>query len=333
MSGTRVRAACGLTGAVLAAIIALVTAGGAQAALARVGTRAAIPTGAIVHGPLASATRLHVDVTLKPRNPAALAAYATAVSTLGSADYRRYLTPAQFARRFGATPAQVDQVLAALRAGGLHPGAVSAGSLSIPVVGTAAQLEHAFSISLSQVSLPGRRTGIVADERPAFARAAASDVQTVVGLDTTSAPRPLLVRPPASGRGKWSGLTKLLWAEILSDRRHSKGITRLPKESTFSIRATRTASSTSQSTFRTPPGVNERRRGRRVFRRAVTFLFMDCRTDTSGWERHIGQRIGQTGVSPSPIRRSTRSGWRCRTELRLRSVLERRSLTTSCVRP
>jgi subtilase family serine protease len=213
MSGTRVKVACGLAGALLAAICALVTAAGAQAALARVGTRAAIPNGAVVHGPLAFATRLHVDVTLKPRNPAALAAYATAVSTLGSADYRRYLTPAQFARRFGATPAQVERVLAALRARGLHPGAVSAGALSIPVVATAAQLEHAFSISLSQVSLPGRRTGIVADERPAFARAAASDVQAVVGLNTTSAPHPLLVRPPASASRAVSGsLTALTGA-------------------------------------------------------------------------------------------------------------------------
>ena len=182
---------------VLAAAL-LATAPGARAALARVGHGPVTATAAGVRTAVAAGLRLHVAVTLTPRDPAALAAYARAVSTPGSAEYRRYLTPSEFGRRFGATPAQVAVVRAALRARGLAPGPASAGRLSIPVVATAAAVEHAFAVSLSRLSLPGRRAAITASAAPAFPARAARAVQGVVGLDTTAAPQPLLVRRRAS---------------------------------------------------------------------------------------------------------------------------------------
>jgi subtilase family serine protease len=170
--------------------------------LMRVGREPAAPAGAIVGGAVAAATPLHVTVTLTPRDPAALAAYALAVSTPGSPDYRRYLTPAQFGRRFGATPAAVAAVRASLRARGLSPGPASTGALSIPVSGTATQLERAFAISLRKLSLPGRRAAIVATAAPAFDAGAAVAVQAVLGLDTVSAPHPLLIRGGSGGAGR-----------------------------------------------------------------------------------------------------------------------------------
>ncbi|HWE13400.1 MAG TPA: protease pro-enzyme activation domain-containing protein [Solirubrobacteraceae bacterium] len=168
---------------------------GARGTLYRVGPQLAAPAGAVAHGAVAPAKRLHVTVTLKPRNPRGLAAYARAVSTPGSAAYRDYLTPAQFAQRFGASPSQIRAVVRSLRARGLRPGRVSAGSLSIPVTATAGQLEHALSISLTRLSLPDHRFAITAGSRPAVAASAAPAIQAVLGLDTISAPRPLLVRP------------------------------------------------------------------------------------------------------------------------------------------
>ncbi len=169
--------------------------------LMRVGREPAAPAGAIVRG-AAAATPLHVTVTLAPRDPAALAAYARAVSTPGSPDYRRYLTPAQFGRRFGATPAEVAAVRASLRTRGVLPGPTSAGALSIPVSGTAAQFERAFVISLRTLLVPGRRSAIVASAAPAFDAGAAGAVQTVLGLDTVSAPHPLLLRAGAAGASR-----------------------------------------------------------------------------------------------------------------------------------
>jgi Pro-kumamolisin, activation domain/Putative Ig domain len=189
------RIALVLAAVLMASIVAgLAPVDSARAALYRVGRQPVAPRGATDEGQVAPTLALHVSVTLKPRNPTALAAFARAVSTPGSPDYRDYLTPSQFARRFGATAAQVRTVRRALRSEGLHPGPVSAGSLSIPVTATAGQLERAFSVSLHRLSLPGRRTAIAANSAPAVAASAASMVQAVVGLDTTSAPRPLLVR-------------------------------------------------------------------------------------------------------------------------------------------
>ncbi len=194
-SRTPAVAALTLAGVVLALSLAVgPPAAEGAATLSWVGPPPVLPAGAVVHGPVAPARGYHVTVTLRPRHPAALAAYARAVATPGSPWYRRYLTPAAFGRRFGATAPQIRTVMRALRARGLHPGAVSPGRLSIPVSAAAGTLERAFAVSLTRLSLPGRRTGVAATTRPAVAAPAAPDVQAVVGLDTTSAPQPLLVR-------------------------------------------------------------------------------------------------------------------------------------------
>ena len=172
----------------------------ARAATLRVGHAPMRPAGARFVGSVPAAVRMHITITLRPRDPAALAAYARAVSTPGSAAYRRYLTPAQFARRFGATGVQVRAVRRSLRARGLTPGALSRGALSISVAATAGQVERAFSVSLRRMALPGRRTAIAANSAPAVPASIAAAIQGVVGLDTTAAPHPLLQRARSASR-------------------------------------------------------------------------------------------------------------------------------------
>ncbi len=188
-------------------VSALVPAAAASAATVRVGHAPATPAGATFVGMVPATKQLHVTVALRPRDPSALAAYARAVSTPGSAAYRRYLTPTQFARRFGATAAQIAAVRRSLRARGLTAGAVSRGSLSISVAAGAAQLERAFSVSLTRMAVRGGGTAIRANAAPAVAASVATAVQSVVGLNTTAAPRPLLVRArpgaaPPRGTGR-----------------------------------------------------------------------------------------------------------------------------------
>src|ERR1700759_4691278 len=167
-SRTAAVAARALMGVAVVAVFCLAAASARGAdSLYRVGPQPPRPAGAVVHGPVAPAQPLHITVTLRPRDPSALAAYAGAVSTPGAAGYRAYLTPAQFARRFGPTTAQVLAGLESLRARGLHPGPISAGGLSIPVTATAGRLERAFAVSLTRLSLPGRPTAIAAGARPA----------------------------------------------------------------------------------------------------------------------------------------------------------------------
>ena len=164
------------------------------AGLMHVGRLPALPAGATFGGDLPARTRLHVTVTLKPRDPAALAAYARAVSTPGSGHYGAYLTPRQFAQRFGAGAAKLATVRRSLRAHGLNPGAASTNSLSIPIDATAGQLQRAFSLSFRHLVLPGHTTAIATTAAPSFDAWAAGSVQAVIGLDTAAAPSPLLLR-------------------------------------------------------------------------------------------------------------------------------------------
>ncbi len=166
----------------------------------RVGDAPALPSGARALGAVAAAAELHVTLALEPRDPAALASYAQAVSTPGSTEYARYLTPAGFARRFGATPAAIAAVRDALLARGLSPGSASVNGLSISITATARALDQALSIKLERVAIPGGERAITASAAPAVPAAVAPLVQAVIGLDTTSSPQPLTLRPSSRAR-------------------------------------------------------------------------------------------------------------------------------------
>jgi hypothetical protein len=122
----------------------------------------------------------HVTVVLAPRSSSALAAYARAVSDPASSVYHHYLTPGQFARRFGATPAAIARVRLELRARGLTPGALSANHLSIRAVPAGGSGRRPLSMlrRLTASSFTG--------------------VEAVEGLRPAPGPHPLLVR--AHGR-------------------------------------------------------------------------------------------------------------------------------------
>jgi subtilase family serine protease len=148
-------------------------------------------------GGVAAATRMHVTVVLRVRHAAALAAYAREVSQPGSSVYHAFLTPAEFAQRFGPTPAEVGAVEASMRAHGLLPGAVGANRLSIPLTGTAAKIERAFSLSFRRRAIGRSRVAVVANAAPAFDARVAGDVQAVEGLSSVSAPKPLILHRAA----------------------------------------------------------------------------------------------------------------------------------------
>ena len=164
----------------------------------RVGTASALPLGAHIAGALPADTPLRLTIALQPRDPAALRAFATAVSTPGSPEYRDYVAPAQFAQRFGATPDAVQAVEASLRAHGLTPGTPSSNALSIPVTTTAGAAARAFSVSFAHVTLRNGATAIVNQQAPSLDAGVALDVQAVLGLDTVSQAKPLLVRAHAA---------------------------------------------------------------------------------------------------------------------------------------
>ena len=173
-------------GGLIAAVVLPASSSAGSPPAVRVGSPPHIARDARIVGAVAASAPLHLTVVLKPRDPAALASYAEAVSTPGSNVFHDYLTPSQFANRFGATPAKARAVQSSLRAHGLKAGAVSANRLSIPVTATAGQAERALSLRMQRMSLPGGRSATVASAAPALDPSIAGDVQAVLGLSSTN---------------------------------------------------------------------------------------------------------------------------------------------------
>ncbi len=156
----------GLAGAL--GLVSLAPSAGAVASSLRdqtIQAAPALPPGAVATGELAADTPLRLSVILKPRDPAALSAFALAVSTPGSRLYRHFLTRGQFGPDFGPAQSTVRADLSALRSLGLRPGRISSNLLDISIVTTAAAAEAAFRVRLHTYRL--------ADGRDVYANATA----------------------------------------------------------------------------------------------------------------------------------------------------------------
>src|ERR1700729_724523 len=165
------------------------------------GHQGLVPPGATLVGPAPTATTLPLTVTLKPRDAAALAAEAQQVSDPKSPDYRHFLTPTEFAQEFGPTRSTIAQVTSSLRQEGLTVGTPSATGLSLPVSGTVAQVQSAFSTPISKYRLPSGKTGYDNATAPEVDTTVAPQVEGILGLDTLSPPQPSTSVPEASQAG------------------------------------------------------------------------------------------------------------------------------------
>jgi subtilase family serine protease len=197
MSRSRNRRAVQLmrTVALTTAAVGLPIALGATSAVASsprvaVGSAARLPQGARFTSAVPAHRQLRLTIALRPHDASGLTAFATAVSTPRSPQYGRYLTVAQFAQRFGASSSQLAAVSSAMRAGGLRVGAPTANHLTIPVTGTVAQVQRAFSVTEAQVRLPGGRVAFGNDKAPRVQASIAADIQGVIGLDNVARPQP-----------------------------------------------------------------------------------------------------------------------------------------------
>ncbi len=140
-------------------------------------------------------------------NTAGLTAFATAVSTPGTRQYRHFLSPAALQARFGTRPGQLAKIESWLRAAGLRIAGVSnhvAGGY-VEVRGPAAAAARAFDVTFGRYKLAGQ--GVVrAPEQAATAPAGvARYVLTITGLSSAREQmRPMTARPgklPPPGAG------------------------------------------------------------------------------------------------------------------------------------
>lgn len=147
-------------GSIAALCAAAIAAIGMQAASAS--SRAALqgsaaPAKARTHrvGSISSSSPVDFQLVLKLRDASGAASFARSVSTPGSANFRHYLTAAQWEARFSPTAAQVAKARKWLRSQGFKVGAVSADRITVAASGTAGQVERAFATSLANYRVAG----------------------------------------------------------------------------------------------------------------------------------------------------------------------------------
>ncbi|MFD5462041.1 protease pro-enzyme activation domain-containing protein [Kitasatospora sp. NPDC127059] len=163
----------------------------AQAATPHAAPRVALPNTvnpAVAHaekkGDVPAEQQISVAVSLKLRNADQLDRFLTAVTTPGTPEFGKYLTPEQFSAQFAPTQQAVDQVKAYLTAQGLTVGDISANRQVVNAHGTAAQISQAFGTHESAYVDPQQqRTFFANDDAASIPAELASVVQGLSGLD------------------------------------------------------------------------------------------------------------------------------------------------------
>lgn len=130
----------------------------------------------------AAAAPVSARVYLAGRDPAGLAAYATAVSTPGSRNYQHFLTTKRERQRFGPTAAQVRDVTAWLSAAGLRVSAMT--QHYVAVTGPVSAAEAAFAVRLAMFRTQTGATAMAPEQAASVPEAVRSAVLTITGLDT-----------------------------------------------------------------------------------------------------------------------------------------------------
>jgi hypothetical protein len=161
------------------------------------GRAAALPEGARSAGPLERSTVLSGEVALRPADPAALSAFATAVSDPASPSYQHYLAPGEFGPEFGASETTIAATSRWLSERGLGRAVVDSDHLSVSFRATASRIEAAFGIGLERYTVRGGHARFAPSSEPLVPSGLAPEVEGVLGLSDVGVPQPLFVRGPA----------------------------------------------------------------------------------------------------------------------------------------
>jgi subtilase family serine protease len=158
----------------------------------------ALPAHSVALGSVSSSTTVHLDVALKLADATAVTSLVASLSDRASANFRHFLGPGQFGRRFGPSLTEVAAVEAVLRSDGLDPGPVTSNHLMIPVTAKARQVERALHVNLLRYRLASGRTVFTPSSPPSIAAAVYPDIEGVVGLDDIVQAHSMLVQSKAA---------------------------------------------------------------------------------------------------------------------------------------
>ncbi len=175
-------------------------------------------------------TRISVTLTLPLTNKADLDTFVQDVSNPSSPRYGQYLTPAEFAAKYGASQAGFDAVLAWAKASGLQVTQTSLSRNAVSISATASQLGKAFGVSFNNYfDAASGSMFFSAASSPKLPGSLAKSVSGVYGLSSYAVARPMdLILTPAmraqikADRIAQAGISPL-GASILSTLQDSAG--------------------------------------------------------------------------------------------------------------
>ena len=145
-----------------------------------------------------AATRLSLAVGLPLRNREELEHLLSQLADPSSPNFRQYLTPAQFAERFGPSEDDYQALAAFLRANGLAVTGTHPNRTILDVSGTVEEIESLLHVNMLYWSHPARGTFFAPDREPSVD--AGVTILAITGLDNFVVPRPMdLKSHPLSG--------------------------------------------------------------------------------------------------------------------------------------
>jgi subtilase family serine protease len=143
------------------------------------------------------------DLALAQQNQNKLAPFIASLSDTSSANYHHFLSPSQYAQRFGASASTVSKVRAFLASYGLHVGALSKGRNILHVSGTTSAIARAFDAPVETVRRSDGTLVAHFNAAASLPHSLAHDVVAVAGLssaapETTSAVTSHVVTAPST---------------------------------------------------------------------------------------------------------------------------------------
>ncbi|MGO9611278.1 MAG: LamG-like jellyroll fold domain-containing protein [Verrucomicrobiia bacterium] len=160
-------------------------------------------------GRLPATTRLNLAIGLPLRNQGALGTLLNQIYDPASPSYHRYLTPELFAERYGPTEKDYQTVISFARANGLTVTGTHANRTLLDVVGSVADIERTFHVTMLVYRHPTEaRTFYAPDIEPSLDLAV--PLLAINGLNNYALPRPLyrqrlgpqiILNPPPAGSG------------------------------------------------------------------------------------------------------------------------------------
>jgi subtilase family serine protease len=140
-------------------------------------------------GKVPQATRLSLAVGLPLRNQAELDALLSQLADPASPNFHQYLTPAQFAERFGPTQEDYQALAAYLVSNGFTVTGTHPNRTILDVSGTVAEIDSTFHVNMTYWLHPTRGTFFAPDREPTVD--AGVTILDIAGLDNFVVPRPM----------------------------------------------------------------------------------------------------------------------------------------------